>query len=150
MPGGAALSIATVTGKPIKFAAMGEKLTDLEVFHPERMASRILGMGDVLSLIEKAEEVMDQEKVKALGQRLTTAQFTFEDFLEQLNQVRKMGPLDQIIGMIPGLPGQKLQGCTWMKPTAEVEAIINSMTPQERRNPSLISSRLSLARGSGQ
>ena len=151
--GGAALSIAAVTGKPIKFAAMGEKLTDLEVFHPDRMASRILGMGDVLSLIEKAEEVMDQEKVKALGQKLAAAQFTFEDFLEQLNQVRQMGPLDQIIGMIPGLAGAKqLQGLQVDESQLrKVEAIINSMTPQERRNPSLLngSRRKRIARGSG-
>lgn len=151
--GGAALSIAAVTGKPIKFAATGEKLTDLEIFHPDRMASRILGMGDVLSLIEKAEEVMDQEKVKALGQKLTTAQFTFDDFLEQLNQVKRMGPLDQVIGMIPGLAGAKqLKGLQVDEGQLQkVEAIINSMTGLERRTPSLIngSRRKRIARGSG-
>ena len=151
--GGAALSIAAVTGKPIKFAATGEKLTDLEIFHPDRMASRILGMGDVLSLIEKAEEVMDQEKVKALGQKLTTAQFTFDDFLEQLNQVKRMGPLDQVIGMIPGLAGAKqLKGLQVDEgQLRKVEAIINSMTGLERRTPSLIngSRRKRIARGSG-
>ena len=151
--GGAALSIAAVTGKPIKFAATGEKLTDLEIFHPDRMASRILGMGDVLSLIEKAEEVMDQEKVKALGQKLTTAQFTFDDFLEQLNQVKRMGPLDQVIGMIPGLAGAKqLKGLQVDEGQLQkVEAIINSMTVLERRTPSLIngSRRKRIARGSG-
>ncbi len=151
--GGAALSITAVTGKPIKFAATGEKLTDLEIFHPDRMASRILGMGDVLSLIEKAEEVMDQEKVKALGQKLTTAQFTFDDFLEQLNQVKRMGPLDQVIGMIPGLAGAKqLKGLQVDEGQLQkVEAIINSMTGLERRTPSLIngSRRKRIARGSG-
>lgn len=151
--GGAALSITAVTGKPIKFAATGEKLTDLEIFHPDRMASRILGMGDVLSLIEKAEEVMDQEKVKALGQKLTTAQFTFDDFLEQLNQVKRMGPLDQVIGMIPGLAGAKqLKGLQVDEgQLRKVEAIINSMTGLERRTPSLIngSRRKRIARGSG-
>ncbi|MGI6038469.1 MAG: signal recognition particle protein, partial [Limnochordia bacterium] len=151
--GGAALSITKVTGQPIKFAALGEKLEDLEVFHPDRMASRILGMGDVLTLIEKASQVLDESKVKDLGQRLTTAQFTFEDFLDQLDQIKKMGPLDQILGMLPGFGGAKgLQGLQVDdRQLKRVEAIINSMTPQERRQPALIkgSRRKRIALGSG-
>lgn len=151
--GGAALSIRTVTGKPIKFAGMGEKLDALEPFHPDRMASRILGMGDILSLIEKAEANLDKEKAKKLEEKLLKADFTFEDFLDQMKQIRKMGPLDQLLGMIPGFSANKaLKGLSVNeKDLAHIEAIINSMTPEERRNPSIIdgSRRRRIAKGSG-
>src|SRR5690606_33193587 len=103
--GGAALSVKAVVGKPIKFVGVGEKLDALEPFHPERMSSRILGMGDVLTLIEKAQAAVDQEAARKMAEKLRTADFTFDDFLEQMQQVRKMGPLDQLLGMIPGLSG---------------------------------------------
>lgn len=151
--GGAALSVKAVTGKPIKFAALGEKLDTLEVFHPDRMASRILGMGDMLSLIEKAQTAFDEKKALELGKKLRTAQFTLEDFLEQLQQVQKMGPLDQLMGMIPGLSQAK--GMKDMQPDEkqfkQIEAIIFSMTPEERRKPEIIdgSRRKRIALGSG-
>lgn len=151
--GGAALSIKAVTGQPIKFAGSGEKLDALEVFHPDRMASRILGMGDVLSLIEKAQASFDEEKAIELGKKLRSAQFTLEDFLDQLQQVRGMGPLDQLLGMIPGMAQSKqLQD---MQPDekqlGQIEAIIYSMTPAERRQPEIItgSRRRRIAAGSG-
>ncbi|NLK07616.1 MAG: signal recognition particle protein [Firmicutes bacterium] len=151
--GGAALSIKTVTGKPIKFAATGEKLDALEPFHPERMASRILGMGDILTLIERAEAQIDQEKAEQMAQKLRTAEFTLEDFLEQLQQVRKMGPMDQILGMMPGMPGVKgLQGLEVdEKQFDRVEAIVQSMTVEERRRPDAIngSRKRRIANGSG-
>ena len=151
--GGAALSVKAVTGQPIKFAAVGEKLDALEVFHPDRMASRILGMGDVLSLIEKAESAYDEKKALELSKKLRTAQFTLEDFLDQLQQVRNMGPLDQLFGMIPGMAQSRqfkdLQPDE--KQLQQIEAIIYSMTPGERRQPEIItgSRRRRIAAGSG-
>lgn len=151
--GGAALSIRAVTGKPVKFVTLGEKADALEPFHPDRMASRILGMGDILTLIERAEANLDAEKAREMTRKLQTAEFTLEDFLEQLSQVRKMGPLDQLLGMIPGLAGAKqLQGLTVdEKEIKRVEAIILSMTPAERRHPEIIngSRRRRIAAGSG-
>jgi signal recognition particle subunit SRP54 len=148
--GGAALSIWAVTGKPIKFVGTGEKVDALEAFHPERIASRILGMGDILSLIEKAEESISIEKAKELEKKLREESFTLEDFKEQLQQVRGMGSLDQILSMLPGLGGMKnLQ--VDEKEFVRVEAIINSMTPMERQNPAMIdgSRRRRIAQGSG-
>lgn len=152
--GGAALSIRAVTGRPIKFAGMGEKLDALEPFHPDRMASRILGMGDVLSLIEKAQTAIDLDQAKEMEKRLRKEDFTLDDFQEQLRQVRKLGPLDQVLGMIPGMSGlkNKLQGAEIdEKELKRTEAIICSMTKKERRNPSLIngSRRKRIATGSG-
>lgn len=151
--GGAALSIKAVTGKPIKFVGLGEKLDALEIFHPDRMASRILGMGDVLSLIEKAQEAVDAEKARELEKKLLKDTFTLEDFRDQLQQIKKMGSIEQILSMIPGmgrlkLP-QDLQGSE--QELVKVEAIINSMTKEERRSPGVIngSRRLRIARGSG-
>ena len=151
--GGAALSVRAVTGKPIKFSGTGEKLGDIEPFHPERMASRILGMGDVLTLIEKATENMDQEASEKLGKKLqrNPADINLEDFLDQMQQMKKMGPLSSILGMIPGL-GSKLKDVeidenALKKP----EAIVRSMTPQERRHPDLLnaSRRKRIAAGAG-
>ncbi len=150
--GGAALSVRAVTGKPIKFASTGEKLDSFEQFHPDRMASRILGMGDVLSLIERAELAVDEKKARELEQRLRKSQFTFEDFLDQLEQVRKMGSLQSILGMIPGLPTNKLKGLQVDdKAFDKVQAIIHSMTVEERRHPEVISGsrRRRIAAGSG-
>jgi signal recognition particle subunit SRP54 len=150
--GGAALSVKAVTGKPIKFAGMGEKLTDLELFHPDRMASRILGMGDVLSLIEKAQANIDAEKALEFEKKLRTQQFTFDDFLEQLQQLKNMGPLSDIVGMIPGMNPGKLGGLNLDdRQLVRTEAIIQSMTKEERFNPSIInaSRRKRIARGSG-
>lgn len=152
--GGAALSIKSVTQKPIKFIGVGEKLDALEVFHPERMASRILGMGDVLTLIEKAEEAFDEKKAKELAKKIKKDTFTLEDFRDQLQQVRKMGSLESLLGMIPGL-SKKIKRMGGLevedKELVRVEAIINSMTPRERNNPMIIngSRRLRIARGSG-
>jgi signal recognition particle subunit SRP54 len=148
--GGAALSIWSVTGKPIKFVGTGEKVDALEAFHPERIASRILGMGDILSLIEKAEESISMEKAKELEKKLREETFTLEDFKEQLQQVRGMGSLDQILSMLPGLGGMKnLQ--VDEREFVRIEAIINSMTPMERQNPSMVdgSRRRRIAQGSG-
>ncbi|MDP4180508.1 MAG: signal recognition particle protein [Bacillota bacterium] len=150
--GGAALSVKAVTGKPIKFAGMGEKLSDLEPFFPDRMASRILGMGDVLSLIEKAQEAFDEKKALELEKKMRTMQFTFEDFLDQMQQIKKMGPLSQVLGMIPGMNTKALQGADLdEKKMGRVEAIIKSMTKQERLEPSIIngSRRRRIASGSG-
>lgn len=153
--GGAALSVRQVTGCPIKFAGTGEKLDALDPFHPDRMAARILGMGDVLSLIEKAQANFDLEKAKELEQKLRKQEYTLEDFLEQIKQVRSMGPLDQLLGMIPGLGGakqlRKLQDEVDEKEFVYMEAIINSMTPEERRDPSIIggSRKKRIAKGSG-
>jgi signal recognition particle subunit SRP54 len=151
--GGAALSVRAVTGKPIKFACIGEKLDGIEAFHPDRMASRILGMGDIMSLIEKAQEDFDEEKAKKLEKKLRKAEFTFEDFLDQMQQMRKMGPLDQVLGMLPGMGNIKqLQNMQVNeKDLAHVEAIIRSMTAGERRNPAIIdgSRRKRIAKGSG-
>jgi signal recognition particle subunit SRP54 len=150
--GGAALSIKAVTGKPIKFAGVGEKLDALEEFHPERMASRILGMGDVLSLIEKAEAAMDQKTAEELERKLRENKFDFNDYLEQLQQMRKMGPLDQLIGMIPGLGAKQLEGVQVDESQiSRVEAIIRSMTKDERHRPEIVngSRRRRIAQGSG-
>ncbi|NLP46135.1 MAG: signal recognition particle protein [Epulopiscium sp.] len=138
--GGAALSVRSVTQKPIKFVGMGEKLTDLQPFHPDRMASRILGMGDILTLIEKAQDNIDEKKAAELEQKIRTAEFSFEDFLDQMQQVKKMGPLNQLIGMIPGINQQMADIEIDEKEIARVEAIILSMTPDERRNPVLLNS----------
>src|SRR2546421_565690 len=149
--GGAALSVKEVTGRPILFAGTGEKLADFEPFHPDRMASRILGMGDVLTLIEKAEATFDQEEaVKAAG-KLRQGNFTLEDFLEQMQQVRKLGPIQNIIGMLPGLPKELKGAQVDERELGQVEAIIRSMTPAERNDPSIItgSRRLRIAHGSG-
>ena len=151
--GGAALSIKAVTGKPIKFVGMGEKLDTLEIFHPDRMASRILGMGDVLSLIEKAEQAYDKKKAEELEKKIRTQSFTLEDFLDQLQQVRNMGPLDQVLGMIPGFAASKQLKDFQPdeKDLKHIEAIIYSMTPGERRKPEVIngSRRQRIAAGSG-
>ena len=151
--GGAALSIRAVTNTPIKFVGMGEKLDALEPFHPERMASRILGMGDVLTLIEKAQAAVDEEKAKELEQKMRTATFTLDDFLEQLGQVRKLGPLDEILKMLPG--ANKIKGLNNIqideKQISRVEAIIRSMTKEEKMHPEIIngSRKKRIAKGSG-
>ncbi len=149
--GGAAISAREVTGRPIKFVGMGEGLDDLDVFHPDRMASRILGMGDVMSLIEKAEAAYDETEAAAAAEKLRTASFNLEDFLEQFQQIRKMGPLQQLVSMLPGA-GQMLKDVDVdEKDLNRVEAIIRSMTPQERRNPKTIngSRKRRIATGSG-
>lgn len=151
--GGAALSIRSVTETPIKFVGMGEKMDALEEFHPERMASRILGMGDVLTLIEKAQQNVDEEKAKELEEKMRTMSFTFDDFLDQLGQVRNMGPLEDLLGMIPGM--NKLKGMKNIqideKQLVHVEAIIQSMTKDEKTHPEIInaSRRKRIATGSG-
>ena len=149
--GGAALSVRAVTGKPIKFAGIGEKLADIEPFHPERMASRILGMGDVMTLIEKAQEAFDEKEVDKLARKTKVTELTLEDFLENMQQMKKMGPLQNVLGMLPGV-GAKLKDVqvddnALKKP----EAIIRSMTPRERRNPDILnaSRRKRIAAGSG-
>ncbi len=150
--GGAALSLRAVTNKPIKFVGMGEKLDDLEPFYPDRMASRILGMGDVLSLIEKAQASIDEKKALELEKKIRTAQFTFDDFLDQLEQMKNLGPLDQFLGMIPGVNAKALKGLDVNdKDLARLEAIIKSMTKKERENPDIIDSsrRRRIANGSG-
>ncbi|HHY13439.1 MAG TPA: signal recognition particle protein [Thermoanaerobacterales bacterium] len=150
--GGAALSIRAVTDCPIKFVGIGEKFEDIELFHPDRMASRILGMGDVLTLIEKAQHNIDIEKAKELEKRLRSQQFTFDDFLEQLEQVKGMGPLSSIIEMMPGIDAGKLKGINIDdNELIKIEAIIESMTKDERQNPSIIrgSRRRRIAEGSG-
>ena len=149
--GGAALSIKETTGVPIKFAAVGEKIKDLDVFHPDRMASRIIGMGDVLTLIEKAEEAFEGEDAAEMARAMTEGEFTLEDFREQLRKVKKMGPLGSLLEMIPGLNAAK--GLPEIDDNAlkATEAVLDSMTREERRNPSLISGsrRKRIARGSG-
>ena len=150
--GGAALSVKAVTGKPIMFASTGEKLGDFERFHPDRMAQRILGMGDVLSFIEKAEQSVDEDEAKELERKLRKNQFTLDDFLDQLKRIRKMGPLTSLLGMIPGLAGHQLSKMQVDERELDrVEAIILSMTAEERRQPELIkgSRRLRIAKGSG-
>jgi signal recognition particle subunit SRP54 len=150
--GGAALSVKAVTGKPILFASTGEKLDQFERFHPDRMAQRILGMGDVMSLIEKAERQFDEDDALALERKLRRNEFGLDDFLDQLKMVRKMGPLTSILGMIPGLAGHQLQNMKVDERELDrIQAIILSMTPEERRRPELIkgSRRLRIARGSG-
>jgi signal recognition particle subunit SRP54 len=150
--GGAALSVKAVTGKPIKFACIGEKLSDIEPFYPDRMASRILGMGDVLSLIEKAQEAFDEKKAAEMERKLRSQQFTLDDFLDQMQQVKKMGPLNQVLGMIPGMNAKAMQNVEMdEKKMAHVEAIIKSMTAKERNDPSILngSRRKRIAAGSG-
>ncbi len=150
--GGAALSIRSVVEKPIKFVGMGEKMDQFESFHPDRMASRILGMGDVLSLIEKAQDAFDAKKAAELEQKLRKQQFTFEDFLDQMQQMKNLGPLDQFIEMIPGLNSKQLKNVKVNeKDFNQIEAIIQSMTKNERLNPTIIdgSRRKRIAKGSG-
>ena len=149
--GGAALSIRAVTDKPIKFAAVGEKINDLEPFYPDRIANRILGMGDVLSLIEKAQESMDMESMKEFDQKMKTLDFNFDDFLTQMQQIKKMGPLKNIIEMIPGISKQLKNVDIDDKELVKIEAIIQSMTKEERKNPSIInaSRKQRIAKGSG-
>src|SRR6202048_2069670 len=149
--GGAALSVKEVVGRPIAFASVGEKLADFEAFHPDRMAGRILGMGDVLTLIEKAEQSYDQEVAAKAAAKLQEGDFTLEDFLEQMQQIKKMGPLSGIVGMLPGIPKELKNANVSDKELSRVEAIIHSMTLEERRDPSVIngSRRLRIASGSG-
>ena len=151
--GGAALSIRSVTGIPIKFIGTGEKMDALEAFHPDRLAGRILGMGDVLSLIERAQEQTDEKEAERLQQRMMKGQFDLEDFLEQLQKIKQMGPLSQLMEMIPGLGQQLRQAKAQISDDdyKQVEAIIRGMTPWERRNPDRIdnSRRRRIARGSG-
>lgn len=150
--GGAALSIRAVTGKPIKFMGTGEKLDRIEPFHPERMASRILGMGDVLSFIERAEQTIDEEQAKKLEEKIRKNRFTLEDYYDQLQQIKKMGSLEQLVGMLPGQMGKQLQGAQIdQKAMAHVEAIILSMTPGEREDPRVIgvSRKRRIAQGCG-
>ncbi len=148
--GGAAVSLRAVTGKPIKFAGVGEKLDALEVFHPDRMASRILGMGDVVTLVERAQEATDLEEAAKLEEKILKESLTLEDFSEQLQALRKMGPLDQLVGMMPGM-GKMGRVNVDERALTQVEAIINSMTQDEKRNPGIIdgSRRKRIARGSG-
>ena len=150
--GGAALSIKTITGKPIKFAGMGEKLDALEPFHPDRMASRILGMGDVMTLIEKAQETVDQKKAEEMSKKLLKAEFTLEDYLDQMEQLQNMGNINSMLEMMPGMSKNKLKDIQIdEKDMARTKAIILSMTPAERRNPKIIngSRRKRIAAGSG-
>jgi signal recognition particle subunit SRP54 len=149
--GGAALSVKEVVGKPILFAGTGEKLEDFEAFHPDRMASRILGMGDVLTLIEKVESTFEEDEKKRAEELLQSGRITLEDFLEQMQQVKRMGPLQNVLGMLPGMPKELKNAQIEDKEIARVEAIIQSMTPEERRKPELIngSRRSRIAKGSG-
>jgi signal recognition particle subunit SRP54 len=152
--GGAALSVRAVTGCPVKFAGLGEKTDAFEPFHPDRMASRILGMGDVLTLIEKAQSSFDQKQAQEMERKLRTQQFTLDDFLEQLQQIKKIGPLNQIMEMMPGMGGlgKKLKGMSVdEREFVKAEAIIKSMTKKERQEPVIINSsrRKRIASGSG-
>jgi len=149
--GGAALSMAYVTGRPIKFAGVGEKLSDLEAFHPDRMASRILGMGDMLTLIEKAESAFDETEAKAMEAKLRKAEFTFEDFLSQMQALKKMGPMSQVLGMMPGMSKLPVADDQIDNQMPRIEAIIRSMTTHERNNPQVLngSRRKRIAVGSG-
>lgn len=150
--GGAALSVVSVTGKPVKFASEGEKMSEFDYFYPDRMAGRILGMGDVLTLIEKAEQTVDKDEAEAQSKKLMAGKFTFEDFLKQMQMIKKMGPISSLMGMIPGL-NKQLQGATIDDNVLKhVEAMITSMTAQERRNPKLLQNpgrARRIARGSG-
>jgi signal recognition particle subunit SRP54 len=149
--GGAALSVTHVTGVPIQFVGTGEKPEALEDFHPDRMASRILGMGDVLTLVERVQDTVDHDLAMRAAEKLRKEQFTLEDFLEQIEQMRKMGPLEDLLKMIPGVGG-KLRGFQFDEHAlVRVQAMIRSMTPQERRNPDVLngSRRRRIARGSG-
>jgi signal recognition particle subunit SRP54 len=152
--GGAALSITSVTGRPVFFVGTGERPQDLEPFYPDRMASRVMGMGDVLSLIDKAQETVDQEKAAEAAERMMTARFTLDDFLVQMQEVRKLGPLQDLLAMLPGVPGGKNALKDLEVDEGQIvraQAIIQSMTAEERRNPAIIggSRRLRIARGSG-
>ena len=154
--GGAALSIRAVTQKPIKFIGMGEKLDDLEPFHPDRMASRILGMGDVLSLIEKAQQAIDQDEASKLSEKMLNQEFNFDDYLSAMDQMKKLGPINKLIEMIPGVNTKELEGIDFSqgeKQMATVKAIIQSMTAKERKQPSLVigngSRKRRIAKGSG-
>ncbi|MEE0955738.1 MAG: signal recognition particle protein [Eubacterium sp.] len=152
--GGAALSIKAVCGKPILYAGMGEKLSDLEPFYPDRMVSRILGMGDVLSLIEKAQENVDAEKAKALEEKVKKATFGFDDYLDSMEQMKSMGGISSVLGMMPGMTGGKMKDIESMvdeKDLARKEAMIKSMTPEERANPDILNQqrRARIARGAG-
>ena len=151
--GGAALSLKAVTGKPIKFVGVGEKLEDFEPFHPERMAQRILGMGDVVSLVEKAAEAVDLDEAKRMEEKMRKGQFTLEDFLEQLRQMKKLGPLENLVGMLPG-GSEMMKSADMSKSEKEfrrMEGMICGMTPQERRNPQILNARRRqrIAKGSG-
>jgi len=153
--GGVALSVKGVTGKPIKFAGVGEKIEDFQPFYPDRVASRILGMGDIVSLVEKAQEVIDEREALSMQEKLLSGEFTLEDFRQQLKMIQRLGPLQQIIRMLPGLGSQKmlkqLEQVIDDKKLKRIEAIINSMTPEERRNHAIInaSRKRRIARGSG-
>ncbi len=150
--GGAALSVRAVTGKPIKFVGTGEKLDAIEVFHPDRMASRILGMGDVLTLIEKAEQAVDQKKAAEMADKLMKSRFTLQDYLEQLRSMKDMGSIEDLIGMVPGMDAKALKGAKVdPKALARTEAIILSMTPKERANPAILnaSRKRRIAAGAG-
>lgn len=149
--GGAALSIRAVVNAPIKFVGVGEKLDALEVFHPDRMASRILGMGDIVTFVEKAQEQFDEQRARTLEEKLRKAQFTFEDFLDQLREVKKMGSLQQVLGMIPGLNRMPAAAAVDDRSLVRIEAIIQSMTAEERRKPAIINGmrRRRIAAGSG-
>lgn len=151
--GGAALSIKAVTGKPLLYVGMGEKLSDLEQFHPDRMADRILGMGDVMSLIEKAQANIDEEKAKELERKVKKAQFDFDDYMESMEQMRNMGGISSVLGMLPGIGAKKkdIEGMIDEKDLARKEAMIHSMTPEERANPDIlnISRKTRIAKGAG-
>lgn len=153
--GGAALSIREVTGKPIKFSGVGEKMSDLEVFHPERMASRILGMGDVLSLIEQAESAIDEKEARELGSKMMSKEFNYEDYLKAFEQMQKLGPLNKIMEMMPGMNSKEMKGLDLgdsEKEMMKTKSIIQSMTVKERRNPKLLenaSRKKRIAKGSG-
>jgi len=150
--GGAALSVRKVTGKPIKFVGMGEKVDDLEPFYPDRMANRILGMGDILSLVDKAQQAFDEEEAAALEKKIRKNEFDLNDFLQQMQQVKKMGPIQNILGMLPGMGKMKLDEADINeKALAHVEAIVQSMTTKERMNPSLLnaSRKRRISAGSG-
>ena len=152
--GGAALSVRATTGKPILYVGMGEKLSDLEQFYPDRMASRILGMGDIMSLIEKAQETIDEEKAREMEKKLKKASFGFDDYLDSMSQMKKMGGISGILGMLPGIGGnqmQQLEDAVDEKVMARTEAIILSMTPEERSNPDLLnpSRKVRIAKGAG-
>ncbi len=150
--GGAALSVRAVTGKPVKFVGLGEKLDAIEVFHPDRMASRILGMGDVLTLIEKAEQAVDEKKAAEMAEKLMKSRFTLQDYLEQMRSLKNMGSMEDILGMVPGLDAKALKGAKIdEKAMARTEAIILSMTEKERNNPSILnaSRKRRIAAGSG-
>jgi signal recognition particle subunit SRP54 len=151
--GGAALSLKSVTGKPIKFAGVGEKLEDFEPFHPERMASRILGMGDVVSLVERAAEAVDVDEAKRMEEKMRKGLFTLSDFLEQLRQMKKLGSLESVVGMLPG-GSEMLKGADMAKQERDfkrMEGIICAMTPQERQTPQILNAkrRIRIAKGSG-